>query len=287
VLGVPTSYGSREEGGRCCKLCELEDFGDPALKALIQEAFAHQTERLGPAFPFGREYRKYWEVAMSLRALRELGALGPQSEVLGVGAGAEATLFWLTNHVRRVFATDLYAPAEGWADQAPPGMLSDAGRFATCPWKPNRLVVQQMDAHELRYEDASFDGVFSSSAIEHFGDYEDVQTALGEIRRVLKPGGIAALSTEFRLDGPPPGLPGVLLFDEAELGSVLDADGWALVEPLDLDMSSATLVTVVDFEQAAADLEAGREWSVLPHIVLRSAVGMTWTSIHVALRKDA
>ncbi len=33
----------------------------------------------------------------------------------GVAAGAEATLFWLTSHIRRVFATDLYDVAEGWA----------------------------------------------------------------------------------------------------------------------------------------------------------------------------
>ncbi len=45
---------------------------------------------------------------MSLRAFRDLGVLGPESDVLGVGAGAEATIFWLTNHCRRVFATDLY-----------------------------------------------------------------------------------------------------------------------------------------------------------------------------------
>ena len=41
----------------------------------------------------------------------------PDAEVLGVGAGNEPTVFWLTNHVRRVFATDLYL-AEGWEESA-------------------------------------------------------------------------------------------------------------------------------------------------------------------------
>jgi hypothetical protein len=59
-------------------------------------------------FPTGVEFRKYWEVAMTLRALRTFGAVHPGSELLGIGAGAEAGLFWLSNHVRRVFATDLY-----------------------------------------------------------------------------------------------------------------------------------------------------------------------------------
>ena len=149
---------------------------------------------------------------MSLRALRDFGALGPTSEVLGVGAGAEATLFWLTNHVRRVVATDLYDGE--WGEQAPKEMLINPGRFASCPWNPARLVVEQMDALDLRFADSSFDGVFSSSSIEHFGDHDDVRRALAEIRRVLKPGGIAALSTEYRIDGDLPQLPGILLFDE-------------------------------------------------------------------------
>ena len=100
---------------------------------------------------------------MTLRALRDLGALNPTSEVLGVGAGAEATLFWLTNHVRRVVATDLYDGE--WGEQAPKEMLSNPGRFASCPWNPARLVVEQMDALDLRFADSSFDGVFSSSSI--------------------------------------------------------------------------------------------------------------------------
>ena len=92
---------------------------------------------------------------MRLRALRDFGALRPTSEVLGVAAGAEATLFWLTNHVRRVVATDLY-DAE-WGEQAPEDDARHPGRFASCPWNPRRLVVERMDALDLRYADSSFE----------------------------------------------------------------------------------------------------------------------------------
>jgi SAM-dependent methyltransferase len=270
--------------GRFCKICNLEDFGDASLRAVIRSAYAHRAKS-DAAFPSGREYRKLWEVAMSLRAFREFGLLGT-SKFLGVGAGAEPTIFWLTRRARSVVATDLYD--EAWAEQAPPTMLSDPGAHATCPWDPRRLLVERMDARELRFEDHSFDGVFSASAIEHFGSYDDVRRALTEVRRVLRPGGIAALSTEFRLSGPGPGLPGVLIFDEAELRSVLGVDGsaWELVEPLDPTISEATLETVVDWDEAAADVAAERDWSTYPHIVLRHSSGVTWTSVHVVLRRQ-
>ena len=60
------------------------------------------------AFPVGREYRKYWEIAMALRSFRDLGVLRDDAQVLGVGAGHEATIYWLTRHVGRVVATDRY-----------------------------------------------------------------------------------------------------------------------------------------------------------------------------------
>ena len=73
-----------------------------------------------------------------------------------------------------------------------------------------------MDALELRYEDESFDGVFSSSSVEHFGDLAAVRRAFEEMHRVLRPGGVVTLSTEYRVAGEG-SLPGTLLFDAAEL----------------------------------------------------------------------
>jgi hypothetical protein len=86
-----------------CKLCELEDFSDPELRELIRDVFASDREHFGDSdFPAGREYRKYWEVAMTLRAFRSLGVLRNDARVLGVGAGREATVYWLTRHVGEV-----------------------------------------------------------------------------------------------------------------------------------------------------------------------------------------
>ena len=40
---------------------------------------------------------------MSVRALRQFGALREDAKLLGVGAGTEATIFYLTNQVRNVY----------------------------------------------------------------------------------------------------------------------------------------------------------------------------------------
>jgi SAM-dependent methyltransferase len=272
-----------------CKLCELSDFADGELRDLIRDVYASDRERFGdPDFPAGREYRKYWEVAMTLRAFRAFGALRETAEILGVGAGHEATIYWLTRHVARVIATDLYERVDVWSESdSGHEMLTDPGRYWDGPWNPERLEVRHMSGLDLEFEDESFDAIFSSSSIEHFGDFTDIRRSVEEMFRVLKPGGVAALATEFRLEGPGPGEPGLLRFDEPELRSLLlDGLWWDPATPLDTTISDETLASPVPIEEAMADLEAGRHgWSRYPHIVLRDGAYL-WTSVHVAVVKS-
>jgi SAM-dependent methyltransferase len=293
------------------KLCELADFRDPELRELMRELSGADR----PDYPDGEEQRKAWEMAMAVRALRAFGALHEDAEILGVGAGREQTIFWLTRHARRVFGTDLYLTLDSWSEtDSGVGMLVDPGREAKIDWDPRRLVVQHMNALHLRYEDESFDGIFSSGSIEHFGELADIRRAVEEMYRVLKPGGVAALATEFRLEGPP-GLPGTVLFDEGELRSVLlDEMPWKLASPLDLSISDETLRTEIDWwtivpkpeqpepltlrDHIRTRLGVGRSGRAkgpekpqaahlppsYPHIVLRLD-GHVWTSVHVALVK--
>lgn len=261
------------------RLCDLADFDDETMRRYMRAIFVREI-RVSPYMP-GREHRKFWEVANAARTLNDFGALHAEAEILGVGAGIEETTFWLTNHARRVFATDLYLHAGTWEADLTHEMLEDADQFAPCDWNPRRLVVQHMDARELRFESDSFDGVYSSSSVEHFGEPADVVQALSELHRVLKPNGVATLSTEYRLRGPGPGIPGTLMFDAAEIDELIVSPfKWELVEPIDLTISERTLAS----EQSQSEAVAGRvRW---PHIVLFEGE-LAWTSVHVALRKDA
>lgn len=286
--------GSAEALRALSRPCDVADFQHGPVRAAIREVFAHDAEAHGPAWPTGAEYRKQWEVAMAALTFREQGVLRPDAEVLGVGAGNEPTVFWLTNHVRRVFATDLYLGDE-WAESAAPVMLTDPGRFWPGPWEPRRLVVQHMDGRDLRYPDASVDAIFSSSSIEHFGGHDDVAAAVDEMYRVLRPGGVLSLSTELRLEGKGNGLPEILLFTPRQLNELVVRrrpweGGMSVRRP-----SDETVASAVSFDDAGRDLTAHiaehgaiffdrLRWSAYPHVVLRHG-GYVWTSVHLALRK--
>jgi len=278
------------------KVCNLEDFSHPELVDGLRRHFAHEVARFGPDFPNGREWRKYWEVAMAMRTFADADLLDGQHDVLGVGAGNEPTVFLLTQYVRSVTATDLYLDT-GWEETASPSMLSDPASHWPFSWHPKRLQVAHMDACDLRFPDESFRGIFSSSSIEHFGDRRSIARALDEMYRVLTPGGTLSISSEYRIAGPGLGIPGVAMFDTQDIDDLFVADrGWQLVDPFDDEISDATLATALDFDAVVEDQarqigELGGYWTHLiefrsyPHIVL-SRPPYTFTSFHLALRKD-
>ena len=90
---------------------------------------------------------------MTARAFRDLGVLSEDSRILGVGAGHEATIYWLTRHVGQVVATDLYEHEDSWSDtDSGSGMLTDPGRYWEGAWNPDRLEVRNMSGLEPREE---------------------------------------------------------------------------------------------------------------------------------------
>jgi ubiquinone/menaquinone biosynthesis C-methylase UbiE len=98
--------------------------------------------------------------------------------------------------------------------------------------RPN-LTFHRMDAQALDFADASFDVVCAFEVIEHVDNWS---TCLDELKRVLKRGGTAFLSTPNRLVASP-GSPTPLNpyhqheFSRRELGDAL-ADRFAAVELL-------------------------------------------------------
>lgn len=227
--------------------------------------------------------RKQWEIELSLLTLRENGILHEDAEVLGVGAAKEATIYHLSNEVKRVFATDLYVTPGQWHSHIPKDFLIDPARHkpqgVTC--NSRRIVAQHADMRNLPYEDNSFDAIFSASSIEHVGGYEDIAQAAKEIGRVLKPGGIASLSTEWKLRGDGYRHEHIVFFDSDSLQRhIIDPSGLEPIDELDIEFDCELSAAV-----SQPDLVKGKvDPPFVTHLHLAQFI---FTSVHLALQKPA
>ena len=178
--------------------------------------------------------------------------------MLSVGAGHEEPVYELTNRVRWVFATDIYGGGRFRSLEGDAAMLVEPDRFARIPYRRNRLVVQWMDGH-LRHEDGTFDVAFSLSSIEHFGGLPAARRALGEMARVVRPGGVVAVATECVVNGIAGHRGrGLALFTPSEIDELAHACPELVpVEPVDFGISPATVGKVKPLSEALLELGAG------------------------------
>ena len=61
---------------------------------------------------------------------------------------------------------------------------------------PGKVLSETQDGRALAYPDASFDGAFSVSVIEHIPDRGDSE-AIRELVRIVKPGGLIAVTVPY------------------------------------------------------------------------------------------
>jgi SAM-dependent methyltransferase len=282
------------------KLCDVADFDDPELLAMVREIIPERDAR-------AHVERKAWELAMVALFLRDVGRLSDGTEALAVGAGDERIVFWLANRIGRIVATDIYGAGSFAEREALASMLTEPRAHAPFPYREERLEVRYMDARELNFPDESFDVVFSVSSIEHFGGPGDIARAAREIGRVLRPGGHAVIVTEcfvnrhplsaapvdfalrlaslgrLRRQATPRRRAGVDVLTAREIErSIVRPSGLALLQPLDKSMSAASYENV-------ARLRKGRDpepetGSFYPHVLLRFR-GSVFTSVCLAMQK--
>lgn len=266
------------------RVCNLEHWREPDFTNAIRETLPYFLE-ISDQFPFGMEHRKHWEYAQILLGLRELGAALPDSWLLSVAGGHEELAYLLTNEVRWVFLVDIYGAGTFTGMEADASILIEPDTFARVPYNRRRLVVEYMDALDLRYEPGTFDAVFCSSSMEHFGSPEQAKRGLEEMRRVLKPGGIAAITTECIVNDAPAWITPTLILFTADMLEELSVSvpGLELVEPIDFSVSDPTLATVYPHEQAVGD--AAQVFTRYPHVVLERE-GRQFTSVSLFFQKN-
>jgi SAM-dependent methyltransferase len=232
------------------KICDRRDWEHPEWRrALADLGYAHDPARV---------HRKEWEFAQAVYGLRRLRCLSPDAAALGLGCGSDPVMFFLAGRLRTVVATDLYA-GEFSQHEADPRILQDPEAFAPFSYHRERLHVRRMDATDIDYAPDSFDIVFSFSSLEHFGTRRAQRRCLTEVSRVLRPRGVAVLTTEIILNGW--GRHGDYFRRAELLDELIPASGLRLAGgDFDFTTSRATLDALVRLPH---------EVSRRPHLVLR------------------
>ncbi len=256
---------------RDIQLCELANpakWDNPDWMALLRSLPSLPDHKLAM-------HRKSYEFTQLLFGLDRLGCLRDDVSVVSVGAGHEDVLYWLANRVARVVATDTYDGAwqNEMAREGDSGVLTSPEEYAPFPYRTERLAFMRMDGRHLEFPDASFDVAYSLSSIEHFGGLDGARAAVDEMSRVLKPGGLMVVATEYILSGP--------AYHEGffpdQIRELFDRPGLELVQPIDARVYERYAFTPVD-------LQKNRHQT--PHMVI-SDNGSVITSVMVFLRKRA
>ncbi|SVE62259.1 uncharacterized protein METZ01_LOCUS515113, partial [marine metagenome] len=134
---------------------------------------------------FGRAASVYFSPFFSYPGHRlvEFAKIPKGVQVLDVGTGTGAVLFPAALAV----GVDGHVTGIDFAEEMVRASSSTITRKDVL-----NAAVRRMDAEHLDFPDASFDCVLSGFALSYI---TDIQRALGEIQRVLRPGSTLALST--------------------------------------------------------------------------------------------
>ena len=151
-------------------------------------------------------------------------------------------------------------------------MIQRPEEYAPFPYRRDHLIFMRMDGRRLAFRDAAFDVVYSLSSIEHFGGMPGATETIREMTRVLKPGGVLALATEYVLHGPPH----EDTFQPHEFARLIDQPLLQLVEPVDEAVYRR-------YEYAAIDLHKNPYQA--PHMVVRFD-DTVFTTVMVFLRRS-
>lgn len=168
---------------------------------------------------YDKNYYRYRERTRDFRVesdiLIRLLRLEPGCRVLEVGCGGGALLSRLESAGFEAVGVDLLEEAVRAARE----MVREA-------------TVLRVDAVSLPFEDSSFDRLAAHHLVEHL---DDMPAALGEWRRVLRPGGVLALCTPNLLY-PSRGMfndpTHVHIFDPDELVSAVGQAGFRVEESM-------------------------------------------------------
>ena len=168
------------------RLCVARDFRSPWFAPILDAL------HLGASM-----HRKYWEFVSIVHALEGAGPRG-----IGFGVGTEPLTSYFASVGRDVLATDLCEGGVVWASQHA-GELDAVHNASVCGREAflAHAHYRNVDMTEIPQDLAcgEFDFAWSSSSLEHLGSAGAGEEFIRQSLRCLRPGGIAAHTTEFNV----------------------------------------------------------------------------------------
>lgn len=203
-------------------LIKATDWADPRFNQILREL------KLGLC----HHHRKNWEFAVIVRALEDAGMMDGGKRGLGLGTGSEVLCFHFANRTAGVVATDLFSADTRWENAR--YAVEDAYGRSPFPYARERLQLKNMDMSKIDLPDRSVDFVWSTSSVEHVSSVDAYLETFRGIDRVLVPGGVAAIVTEFNLRPSTDYRGGLILVDAPLIRRVEEATALRLPGGLDL-----------------------------------------------------
>ncbi len=249
------------------KICQASDLNNPEWRDVLSELKLSLDE--------AGFHRKAWEHVHIILSAKRMKLLTPDSICLAVGAGRENLLYYLAYKVKEVWGIDLYK-GEFFGGEDEADIPLSTKKYAPFPYPEEKLRLLRMDALNLEFDDSTFDFIFSSSSIEHFGSEKEILRSLKEIYRVLKPGGAAFLTTELRLNRLGRSIKNIKVLPFHDLISLFREAGFCITDDFDLRVEKEYLD---DWIKLPDDVFRR------PHVILRY-FNTVLTSIHAVLEKE-
>lgn len=166
-----------------------------------EEIIKYLTETCGEDRQFMLNFRG-WDYEKIL----QYGDFKPTDLVLDTGALHSYFSIFLSQLVSKIFVTDSFAWAERDYFTKPNSNYGGKILPSIVEWKgfikqfgKGNIEIEKADVTKLQYPDNTFDKVLSISTIEHV---LDDRLGTTEMMRVLKPGGLLLMTTEYNTDKP-------------------------------------------------------------------------------------
>jgi hypothetical protein len=176
------------------QMCTAAQFGEPDYDRWI--GLMHRPKH---------QHRKQWEHVWICRVLESMGSLHDGARGLGFGCGIEPLPALFAAQGAFVTATDLNADdrrARRWQETAQHLLSAEAlNDAAICPPERffERVDVQAVDMNAVPATLVDYDFCWSSCSLEHLGSLDAGLRFIERSLETLKPGGVAAHTTEFNL----------------------------------------------------------------------------------------